>query len=138
MSKPRDCFGDDHYYSETSRGCIRCPYYQDCGKEVNRLAYKRSWGSASTSTRKASSSTTASVIRKAPAVIRNISQTNSYYNFDERVLPQLARYAGFSIAEVCLEELHTLVQQAREDYIDRSTQVIDTQVVETSINPTKK
>ena len=137
MSKPRDCFGDDHYYSETSRGCIRCPYYSKCGEEVNNKAYRRSWTSSSSTRRSVAPSTATTAVRKVPAVVRNISQTNSYYNFDERILPQLARYAGFSIAEVCLEELHTLIQQAREDYIDRSTDVIETTVVE-AIKPTKK
>ena len=137
MSKPRECFGDDHYYSETSRGCIRCPYYAKCGEEVNSKAYRRSWSASSVSQRSITASTTASAVKKVPAVVRNISQTNSYYNFDQAVLPQLARYAGFSIAEVCLEELHTLVQQAREDYIDRSTETIEVTAVDV-IKPTKK
>jgi hypothetical protein len=70
-------------------------------------------------------------------VIRG-NAVSSYYNFDEAVLPQLAKYAGFSVAEVCLEELQSLVTQAREDYIDRVSSVVDTVCIEKPITPKKK
>ena len=141
MSKSqKSCFGSDHYYNETSRGCIRCGDYRECGRVVNSKVNSTStWRSTTRPTtplRRNLPSYGGNKTVQTPTVIRGTT-VSSYYNFDEAVLPQLAKYAGFSVAEVCLEELQTLVAQAREDYIDRVSRVVEV-VDPVEIVPTKK
>jgi hypothetical protein len=141
MPAKKTCFGDDAYFNETSRGCIRCPHFDDCRvvvqANVNRVAMRGStWGTTSASSVKRTLSPTTTGRSKAPAVVRSLSR-DSVYNFDAPVLPQLARYAGFSVAEVCLEELHTLVTQARDNYIEETLtpKVIDITPAEAKDKP---
>ena len=142
MPSRKVCFGLDDYFSENSRGCIRCRDYDECQEEVSRKARRAAinWGSTTSSTvkRHLPGVTTRSTSSKAPAVMRDIGVSDSLYNFEEAILPQLVKYAGFSIAEVTLEELHTLVRQARTDYIDRLHSVVETiEVPETTKTKTK-
>ncbi len=125
MPVKKSCFGDDNFLNEMSRGCIRCPHLQECKEVVNKKAYRPStnWSNSSTTTtavRRSLSTSTQAVSRTGnytPAVVRSLSR-DSVYNFEKPVMAQLAKYAGYSIAEVCLEELHTLIGQSRENYIE--------------------
>ncbi len=120
MSKP--CFGDSHYYNETSRGCVRCEYFRRCGEKVNNQVNDnttRSWGSRSSAIvrRNLPTQTTLSKQETVPGVVRTVRE--SPYDFNRPVGGQLVKYAGFSMAEVCLEEVLSLVRQARQDYVER-------------------
>ena len=129
----KSCFGDDNYFNETSRGCIRCPHFNDCKDTVNKKAY-RGWGpsTSTTSVRRVLPGTmksTASSSSGAPAVVRSIAR-ESTYNFEQPIMPQLARYMGFSVAEVALEELLTLVNQSRASYVEQINSPITIEVTE--------
>lgn len=127
----KSCFGDDNYFNETSRGCIRCSDFNDCKDAVNKKAY-RGWGTPSTPTVRRvlpGTTQTTSVSKAAPAVVRSIAR-ESAYNFEQPVMPQLARYMGFSVAEVCLEELLTLVNQSRTNYVEQINSPITIEVSE--------
>lgn len=134
------CFADPDYFNETSRGCVRCEYFKSCQARVNESVSAvsrqnnvgwRTVGVAPT----ASATPATNVVRRvipgtAPTtspgqplgVVRGIAR-ESNYNFDTPIMPQLMRFVGFSVAEVCLEELLTLVQQGRQDYVSRNTYV---------------
>ena len=135
----KSCFGDDDYFNETSRGCIRCPDHNECKDKVNSKAY-RGW-SSSTTVRRTLPNTLQTTTKKqnAPSVVRSIARESSY-NFDTPVMPQLARYMGFSVAEVCLEELLTLVNQSRTNYVEtiNSPITIDVKEGKASIKVDKK
>ena len=126
ISKPA-CFGDEDYYDDRTRGCLRCNYRSECAVQVNQKinhVAARGWSSATTTTRKPLTSSTAATVARTthvPGVVRNMAR-ESVYNFDSPVLPQLSRYVGYSVAEVCLEELHTLITQSRNDFINNITQ----------------
>ena len=128
------CYADDNYFNETSRGCVRCSDYHDCKDEVNRKAY-RGWGSTTTvrrtlsGTQQISKTQSGALKPTGPSVVRSIARESSY-NFDRPVMPQLARYMGFSVAEVCLEELLTLVNQSRTNYVEEVNSPITIDVTE--------
>lgn len=128
------CFADDAYFNETSRGCVRCSDYHDCKEEINKKAY-RGWGQTTTvrrtltGTQQISKTQSGGLKGSAPAVVRSIARESSY-NFDRPVMPQLARYMGFSVAEVCLEELLTLVNQSRTNYVEEVNSPITIEVTE--------
>jgi len=143
MTKP--CFGDPDYFNETSRGCVRCEFFQACqtkvNSAVNRTTVQNNSGwrtvtptytsyaqpapataAAAGTIRRVIPGTTAAVAPQPLGAVRSFNRASNY-NFDTPIMPQLMRFVGFSVAEVCLEELLTLVQQGRQDYVSRNTYV---------------
>lgn len=135
------CFADPDYFNETSRGCVRCEYFKSCQARVNEsvsaVSRQNNAGWRNVGVAPAAAVTPANVVRRVIpgtttattvtqgqplGVVRGVAR-ESNYNFDTPIMPQLMRFVGFSVAEVCLEELLTLVQQGRQDYVSRNTYV---------------
>ena len=139
---PPPCYGCEDSFSETSRPCLRCPFRKDCERKVNakvnRVAQRvaTNYRSHTSYAPRATipSSTARNVTSRVPGVVKAIPERDSIYNFDLPVVPQLTRYIGYSVAEVCLEELHQLVVQGRHDFISR----LSCPVITTTVQDPKK
>lgn len=144
MTKP--CFGDSDYFNETSRGCVRCELFSSCkarvNAAVNRTVVQNNAGWRTVSPAAQTTYAPAGTVRRvipgtgAATAVQPLGAVRSFnrasnYNFDAPLMPQLMRFVGFSVAEVCLEELLTLVQQGRQDYVNNNTYVPVQQAPET-------